>query len=249
MSAADGKTERKRPSFKPLVPYSLKWEAFGSEPCRFGVQIKGGKPELQTMTFIELVRFLCKQKITGYENRPLCLDVAVSFDGTEHIAEGEIVMELLPTILELVLKKANIDFTTWYFYDKYWGRGGGGEFFTFFLVSGNEIVLDHMTISSGLLSRVNSDVLKYEYDDEFSDADSDQAIAIWWYRKFYSETKTGQILEIKNDVIYGGLETGFRSPEELVLRQLLAESKRINVLLMFVLVAIVAIAALIFGGR
>ncbi len=231
---------RKSPSFQKYIPYQLNWEIFGKEECKFGPKVKGEKANLQTMTFSDLIGMLMKKEI-GEVSR--FLDTTVVVDGVEHLIECKGVAQcILPILLELISKKCSLS-CTWFYYDSDHVKDDFHENFTFFLVSKNKIVLESASVSHTATSWLNPEFLSYDGDHVWSGhADMEKASSIWWYQKFYSDTEIGQIIKIRDTIdATDGTAVSEKSVEALAFRHLINASKRTNTLLIWILIALVAV--------
>jgi len=86
---------------------------------------------------------------------------------------------------------------TWFYYDHDWSCDAD-ESYTFFAVHGSKIILESSTFSSE-----EPAVLKRsKMDDEpiwHSHPLFDEAYEIYWYRNFYTETMSGQLMVLRAD--------------------------------------------------
>lgn len=86
---------------------------------------------------------------------------------------------------------------TWFYYDHDWSRDAD-ESYTFFAVHSGKIVLESSNFSSEEPAVLKSS----KTDDEpiwHSHPLFDEAYEIYWYRKFYTETMTGQLMVLRPD--------------------------------------------------
>jgi len=74
--------------------------------------------------------------------------------------------------------------------------------YSFFVVSGDRIVRETVSFHDDPNSSFDPAVFKSESDSDFvwfNDADWREARARFWYRKFYTETRTGQLMVLRPD--------------------------------------------------
>jgi hypothetical protein len=101
------------------------------------------------------------------------------------------------TLIELTRQGIDPHGVTWFYYDHDWSRDAD-ERYSFFAVYGGKIVMERCSFSSEAPL-----ILKQEAaDDEpiwHSHRSFDEAWERYWYRKFYSETVTGQLMVLRPD--------------------------------------------------
>jgi hypothetical protein len=84
----------------------------------------------------------------------------------------------------------------WFYYDNDWSRDAD-ECHVFFVVHRDKVILESCHFSSE-----EPLVLKREQDDDpvwHSSPFRDEAVERYWYRKFYTETVTGQLMVLRPD--------------------------------------------------
>lgn len=182
-----GKIGRK--GFTPGA-YTLDLSAVQDVPMKMN-----GEPS----TFVDVYCKLRDSKIKTVDT--LLRDTYTTEEGEEIHLDGEIGQwPLRATMRELVvLLRQGIDphHVTWFYYDHDWSRDAD-ESYTFFAVHGGKIVLESCNFSSE-----EPAVLKLrKADDEpiwHSHPLFDEAYQIYWYRKFYAETMSGQLMVLRPD--------------------------------------------------
>jgi len=152
----------------------------------------------QPSTFVDVYCKLRDSKVKAVES--FLRDTYATEEGEIRL-DGEIGQwPLRATIHELAaLLMQGIDphHVTWFYYDHDWSRDAD-ESYTFFAVHGGKIVLESSHFSSE-----EPAVLKgRKTDDEpiwHSHPLFDEALDVYWYRKFYTETMTGQLMALRPD--------------------------------------------------
>src|SRR5205823_3604999 len=100
------------------------------------------------------------------------------------------------TLVNLAWEGTNIDRVTWFYYDHDRSRDGE-ELQIFFITDGKKIVTEQVRFL-----HCEPLILKKRHDDDpiwRSDPYFDEAWATYWYRKFYSEMVTGQLMVLRPD--------------------------------------------------
>lgn len=118
--------------------------------------------------------------------------------------EGEIELDCdwtlraaMRELIQLARQGAEPYGATWFYYDHDWSRDAD-ERYSFFVVCGAKIVSESYSFSSH-----EPRLLKRDVDDPewiwHSHPNFDSALEIYWYRKFYTETLTGQLMVLRPD--------------------------------------------------
>ena len=100
-------------------------------------------------------------------------------------------------LAELLRQGIDPHHVTWFYYDHDWSRDAD-ESYTFFCVHGGKIVSESCHFSSeepAVLKRSKPDGEAIWH----SHPSFDEAFEIYWYRKFYMETMTGQLMVLRPD--------------------------------------------------
>lgn len=123
-------------------------------------------------------------------------------DGTKLVLGGpNFNRRVLDVMLRLREGGVNPFLVSWYFYDKEWSKEGQ-EAYSFFLVHDGKIVQENVTFydyhNSGFEPSVfgKNDHSEPLWSGEVARAEAD---ARYWYRRFYSETATGQRMLLRSD--------------------------------------------------
>lgn len=115
----------------------------------------------------------------------------VGFKGTSFSAR------LLEVLLKLQRAGVSPFGTTWFYYDKVYALQDVMDGYRFFVVYEDAIVDEAVWLTDDTSSGFDPGALEIpgsEYGPIWSDEDdAEQAITAYWYRKFYTETKTGQV--------------------------------------------------------
>jgi hypothetical protein len=127
-----------------------------------------------------------------------------SFGSDRYITNtGEVVLDgdwrvlfTIRTVADLMRRGINLRAVMWFYYDHDWSRDAD-ESHHFFAVHGDSIVLEscHFNSEEPL-------VLKNEPEKEpiwHNHPYFEQALEHYWYRKFYTETVTGQLMVLRPD--------------------------------------------------
>jgi hypothetical protein len=158
----------------------------------------------QPSTFMDALRFLHEAKIKTMPNRLAFGSVEFVTDkGKVVISEpkgaghGWTALSVLRKLMELVQAGADIDRATWFYYQNDWSQDAD-ELHIFFVVYDNKIVSEQ----ASFMHCEPLVLKKAEVDSEptwYSESDFDEAFEIYWYRKFYTETVTGQLMVLRPD--------------------------------------------------
>jgi len=90
----------------------------------------------------------------------------------------------------------------WFWYDSDSCKVEPDEMYSFFVVSGDRIVREAVSFFDNFYSGFDPDIFKPAGDSDFlwsNEADWLEARTRFWYRKFYSETRTGQLMVLRPD--------------------------------------------------
>ena len=109
---------------------------------------------------------------------------------------------LLRELLALVAEGIEPFYTEWFFFDSDSCRHDPQEIYAFFVVFRDRIVRDSVSFGDHHNSGFDPDVFKSEsFSDSiwFNDGEWREARIRSWYRKFYTETRTGQLMVLRPD--------------------------------------------------
>lgn len=170
--------------------YSLDFSKVGNTPLRMN-----GQPS----TLSEVYAKLQESKIKKTDEEFLGGDKYQTEEG-EISLDGEIAeWPVRATIRELAgLLRKGIDpyLVTYYYFSHDWSVDAD-ETHQFFAVHGEKIVAENLSFSSEeprVLTKVETKDYIWKSHEYF-----DEAIEIYWYRKFYTETLTGKLMALRPD--------------------------------------------------
>jgi len=110
--------------------------------------------------------------------------------------------DLLRVILQLHSEGIGALESVWYYFDHDSCRQEPQEMYFFFVVAKNRIVRERVGFSDYLDSGFDPTIFEtHDYKDMIwgDEADWDEAETRYWYRKFYTETRTGQLMALRPD--------------------------------------------------
>lgn len=193
----------------------------------------------QPSTFGDAYSQLIHSKIKEMPSFHLLRDRYLTEDGEIELDGDWTLRAAMRTLIRLAQQGVEPYGATWFYYDHDWSRDAD-ETSTFFVISGSKIVSESCSFSS-LEPRI---LKKAEEDPEaiwHSHPDFDQAWEIYWYRKFYAETVTGQLMVLRPDepILYH-----YERPQtrEIMREVQLVTLAKIYRLLLIVVVLLAAIA-------
>jgi len=125
-------------------------------------------------------------------------------NGSKYVTDAGVValecdwqlMSAMRTLIGLVRDGIAPDCVTWFYYDHDWSRDAD-EGHTFFAIHDGKVILESCHFSSEAPL-----VIKRELDDDpvwHSHPYFHKAVERYWYRKFYTETMTGQLMVLRPD--------------------------------------------------
>ena len=110
--------------------------------------------------------------------------------------------DLLRTILQLHSEGIGVFESVWYYFDHDSCRQDPHEMYFFFVVAKDKIVRERVGFSDYHDSGFDPRILETrDYKDMIwaDEADWDEANTRYWYRRFYTETRTGQLMALRPD--------------------------------------------------
>ena len=110
--------------------------------------------------------------------------------------------DVLGELLRLTKDGVNPFSARWFWYDEDTCREDPQEMYSFFVVYRDEIVRERVSFGDYHGNGFDPDIFKSDegHDDIWlDDSEWREAITILWYRKFYSETRTGQLMVLRPD--------------------------------------------------
>jgi hypothetical protein len=124
-------------------------------------------------------------------------------DGAKLLIGGpDFSRRMLDVMLKLRAEGIDPFSTAWYYYDKDWCRQDPQESYSFFIVQNEKIIREQVSFFDDHYSGFDPSV--FGKDDHSDPIWSDEEVwaeagAKYWYRKFYSETCTGQLMLLRSD--------------------------------------------------
>jgi hypothetical protein len=183
---------------------SLKNETFGREPFQPGtytIDISAARDLPVTVngdpsTFGDAYNKLSESGIQGMPDQFSNADKYVTEDGEVVLGGDWRVRFEIRILANLVRLGISPDEVRWFYYDHDWSQDAD-EVHTFFAVHGNKVVLEgsHFRAEDPL-------ILRRERDDDpiwHTHPYFHEASERYWYRKFYAETLTGQLMVLRPD--------------------------------------------------
>jgi hypothetical protein len=125
-------------------------------------------------------------------------EVTVSYESGQPYVSGQLfVVTVLRDLIDLHKDGIDPHRATWFYYGHDWSRDAD-EMYEFFVVHDGKIVRERFSCMH-VYPRV---LVKYKVDDEpiwHSEPYGHQAWETYWYRRFYTETLTGQLMVLRPD--------------------------------------------------
>jgi hypothetical protein len=189
------------------------WEGF--QPVAYGLdlrvldlpltqQIGEGKKEVAT-TVGDVFEALKDKQITpetlNKHGASVWMDVATT-DGTKFRLSGhDFICSVLYEMLKLRAEGIFPFTATWYYFDWDFRRDDPYVSYSFFVVADGKIVRDRVIFYDHRRSGFDPKVFEKADHSKpvWSEAAWADATAKYWYRKFYSETRTGQLMLLRSD--------------------------------------------------
>lgn len=137
------------------------------------------------------------------EERPVILRLKVKTENGEIVLKGpSFNCALLRELLALKAEGIEPFSSLWFWYDSDSCRDDPHETYSFFVVSGDKIVREDVSLSDYHDSGFDPTIFQSDNDADslwFNDADWREARTRFWYRKFYKETRTGPLMVLRPD--------------------------------------------------
>jgi len=153
----------------------------------------------QPSTFVEVYCKLRDSKITEIKDHILGSDTYITEQG-EILLDGKIgewpQRATIRELASLLRQGINPHHCTWFYYTHDWSRDAD-ESLTFFAIYDSKVILESCSFSAEeplILKRNEGKEPVWNSHPYF-----DEALEIYWYRKFYSETMTGQLMVLRPD--------------------------------------------------
>jgi len=249
---------RKQPPPGDTAPAKQKWQGFGPVaymldgkvideiPLYMILERTDGGDDTATSTTVQKAFVGLKDKQVEAESFSIGV-IAKTDSGQERFSGSPFAKNLLYLLVRLHKDGVNPFAATWFFYDTDTSQNAA-TCYTFFLVCDSRIAAEHVSIFRDPGdSNFNPAIFKEPTQGLdriwIKDPYRDQAEIASWYRKFYTETKTGQLLLLRPDQP----ATYFFYPEDrwrIALLEILDRRlRRTNALLMaLLLLALLALA-------
>jgi hypothetical protein len=189
------------------------WEGFRAvahrldiqKVCRLGLLKVEHTPEGQEKTtpfeLGDALRSVFNLKI--HEVEAWLGPIKVTTDAGEFQFEGpRFSRDVLEALLDLRKDGVNGFEALWFWYDHDWVTDMPQDSYSFFVVHNDKIVRERVVFSDGRESGFDPSVFKAGDDSPpiwRHHPDWEEARTRFWYRKFYKETKTGQLMVLRED--------------------------------------------------
>lgn len=187
-------------SFKP-APYALKSEVGDLKLSRRLPDGKGGRGQVTTTSVADVYREFVESRADLDDFEADLLPFPFTSDRSESTAHS-----LVLALIRLKAKGVEPWEARWFWYsfDENWEYGDGELSWIFFVVGGERIVAEDVGVTEGRRGKdgTSATTIFTDYIDEDSDPGDQEiadATARFWYRKFYTETITGQIEVMRAD--------------------------------------------------
>ncbi len=238
--------------FKKHIAYTLDFDYLDEK-----VEFLLSEPDAETLkkSFSEIILFFSDKKLLEPVNSSFlgatyvkCEDIKYTVECKNHIAR-----RVLSILLNLQDKKKPMH-ADWYLYDFDSCNEFPQEIHRFFLASDGKIILENAVISSSIMKNENDaniliDLNPVTVGDNsmplWNNARSnEQALALWYYQKFYRESEKGQVLAIRESLSSSNSHTVLRHllPNNLDLSSHLSSKQillsRINKKLTWIVIAL-----------
>lgn len=158
------------------------------------------KQEKKTTTIGELLSSLADQQIHKIDSGLITKITTAS--GTVALSGPSFNRDLAETLLELQKDGINYFETQWFWYDKDHVTDDLMASYKFFVVHNNAIVREQVSFCDSSDSGFDPSVFEPPDDARpiwTNDPQWDEAWVRYWYRKFYTETRTGQLMVLRPD--------------------------------------------------
>lgn len=222
-----------------LTAYSLDLEKYSALPITRRCVIEGKDEDEVSTTLGEVIKELADRKFEIEED--YLGRITVKMEAEELV----FLKPLFPTALlrELVrFGKEDISpfDTVWFFYDSDSCRDDPHELYTFFVVYRDRIVRESVSFSDHSQSGFNPDVFRSRDKSDsiwVNDEAWQKAYDRYWYRRFYTETRTGQLMLLREDNprLYN-YESRPGPDTAVLLQSLLTQLKKVRFMLWAVIV-------------
>lgn len=189
-----------------LADPSRQWKGF--KPTAYWLDIKKVKSLAlngagQPTTIGDVLKQLEGHEVKSVEDGPLEAEVETD-QGTFTFKGISFNREVLLHVLNLEKEGISPSFSQWFWFDKCHNLRNAMESYSFFVLSpfDNKIIREHIRFFDHAGSGFDPSIfIAYEGDiwNWADDSDWEEARVRYWYRKFYEETQTGQLMCLRPD--------------------------------------------------
>lgn len=197
---------KEREIFRVKAAYHLNQNGLKDAKIRFGPYQNGIKgADLAETHFYEFYNFLSSNNVSAIEM--MINGVKFTSDHKEYVAlsDDQVTGAVMKVLADIRGKGSTLD-CHWFFTDYDSCRTDPHYVFNFFVVSNNTFVLERASIHYSPISGNWTNALTEDDDFEnpwmYDDALS-EAWMEWLYKRFYTETPSGQILAIRDNIYVG----------------------------------------------
>lgn len=187
----------------------MKWKGFGPGICFLSleklkalplVEVQKDGQELPT-TVAGLYARLADRTIQDVDGPMLGLSITTD-DGELEVKGSDFGLRVLAAMLNLQKQRVSVWNTSWFWYDSDDCRYEPDTCYSFFVVSDNKIVEERVCFFERSGAEFDPSIFE-DYgsiDPTWSDERHWEAASdAFWYRKFYTETRTGQLMVLRPD--------------------------------------------------
>jgi hypothetical protein len=194
---------------KHTLANQQKWEGFRFTAYSLDVKVLDlpltqrrridGKTENIPTTVGEVYKQLADRRI---EVEDTTIETEITTDSEKLVfAAPTFILRMLEELLGLRNDGANPFSATWYLYDSESSMDQPHDLYTFFVVCDDKIVREHVCVrdypGNGFDPSV-FDAEEYSFFNRSSEKTWRRALTRFWYRKFYTETKMGQLEALRD---------------------------------------------------
>lgn len=182
----------------------LKWEGFGPHAYELDGEKARDLPLMnqqtgENTTVGDILTLFRDQKVVV--DHPV-VTIKLTSESQEIVLRGpQVHLEILAFYFWVAEQGVSPFEVRWYYYDKDHCLEDMQQQYRFFLVANDKIIKEHMSLPDWLRSGFDPAILIARDDDPTWAAEESWSAAIdsFWYRKFYSETRTGQLMALRPD--------------------------------------------------
>jgi hypothetical protein len=184
-----------------FAAYWLDWKKVAALPIT-RLDSADGKRKETSLTVGDVFQELQKQGDQKWDfESGLGLTIKVG-DGELTFPKPSFSTRVLEQYLEFAKERISPYDCLWFWYDSDWCRDDPHQIYFFFVVHKDRIVRERVSFSDYHGSGFNPDIFQSnEHSNAIWHSDSawDEANTRYWYRKFYTETRTGQLMLLRED--------------------------------------------------